>query len=531
MTSLETRLTTVVVYPDRARITRQGKIELAEGSHQLEVQGLPIQMNPDSTRIAARGAARARLMGLQVQRAFYTEAPVEQARELESQLEAAQDELQALEAQVTLVAQNRLRIEALAGHTKLYAKALGSGKMALEAQLALFDGLRQQAARLDAENLELLVRKRTLERRIEQLKNQLEQIRSARPRERYSALAEVEIMQAGELTLELSYVVSGAGWKPLYDLRLGEEADKPALEVGYLAQVTQQSGESWEDISLTLSTARPALASTAPELEPWYIQPVVRPVPRAASQAVPQAMADTMKFAGAPAPMELGAGMPGAAMFVAEEALARVEQSGAAVSYGISGKVSIPADGAPHKVVVARYSLPPALDYVSAPGLVQAVYRRAKARNESAYTLLAGKANLFAGDEFIGATDLELTAPQGEIELFLGVDDRLKIERELKRREVDKTILGGKRRIRYGYEIRLENLLDRQAALTVHDQIPVARHEEIKVRLESCEPKATVQSELNLLDWELDLAAKEKRTIRFDFSVEFPQAMEIRGLP
>ncbi len=531
MTELETNLIAVVVYPDRARLTRQGSIKLTEGSHQLEIQGLPVQMNPDSARIAAHGTARARLMGLQVQRVFYSETPAEQVRELESQLEAAQDELLALEAQVTLVGQNRLRIEALAGHTKLYAKALGTGKMDLEAQLALFDGLRKQAARLDAENLELLASKRSLERRIEQLTRQLDQIRGARPRERYNALAEVEVSQAGELALEISYVVSGAGWKPLYDLRLSEQDAGPVLEVGYLAQVTQQSGESWEAVSLTLSTARPALAATVPELEPWYIQPVVRPAPRAASQAAADARGMrevSMKFAAAPAPMELGAEAP---VYEAKDATANVEQSGAAISYGVPGKVSIPADGAPHKVTVARYSLSPKLDYVSAPGLVAAVYRRAKAVNDSPYTLLAGKANLFAGDEFIGATDLELTAPQGEIELFLGVDDRVKIERELKRREVDKTILGGKRRIRYGYEIRLENLLESQARLTVHDQMPVARHEEIKVKLDSCEPKATTQSELNLLDWELELAAKEKRTLRFDFSVEFPQAMEVRGLP
>ena len=534
MSSLETTLNAVVVYPDRARLTRQGKIKLTAGSYQLEIPGLPLQMNPDSARIAARGAARARLMGLQVQRVFYTETPAEQARELESQLEAAQDELLALEAQVTLVGQNRQRIEALAGHTKLYAKALGSGKMELDAQLALFEGLRKQAARLDAENLELQAHKRTLERRIQQLKSQLEQILSARPRERYTALVDVEVSQAGDLALELSYVVSAAGWTPLYDLRLSEEADKPVLELGYLAQVTQQSGESWENVLLTLSTARPALASTVPELEPWFIQPVVRPAPRPASQAAPDArvMRDVaMKYAAAPAPMDLGAGMAEVAVYEAEDAMAQVEQSGAAVSYNVPAKVSIPADGAPHKVVVARYSLPPVLDYVTAPGLVQAVYRRAKACNESAYTLLAGKANLFAGEEFIGAANLELTAPQGEIELFLGVDDRVKVERELKRREVDKTILGGKRRIRYGYEIRLENLLASQAMLTLHDQIPVARHEEIKVKLESCEPKATTHSELNLLDWELNLAAKEKRTIRFDFSVEFPQTMEVRGLP
>ena len=47
MNSLETDLKSVVVYPDRARLTRQGSIELAEGSHQLEIQGLPVQMNPE----------------------------------------------------------------------------------------------------------------------------------------------------------------------------------------------------------------------------------------------------------------------------------------------------------------------------------------------------------------------------------------------------------------------------------------------------------------------------------------------------
>ncbi len=538
MTILETNLTAAVVYPDRAMVTRQGSVELATGSQRLEIQGLPLQMNPDSVRVAAHGAARVRLMGLQIQRVFYTETPAEQTGDLESQLEATQDEAQALDAQITLVMQNRQQIEALSGHTKIYAKALGSGKMELGAQLALLEGLREQAARLDAENQALLAGKRTIERRIEQLKKQLEQLRNLRPRERYTALVEVEAMQAGELTIELSYVVNGAGWQPLYDLRLSEEAEKPVLEVSYLAQVTQQSGEDWREVALTLSTARPALAATIPELEPWYIQPVVRPAPRFASQAALPAMADRMKMSApaAPPPLEMGgetnfAEMAGATPLEAEEASARVDQSGAAVSYVVPGKVSIPADGAAHKALAARYNLSPELDYVSAPGVVQAVYRRARARNDSAYTLLAGKANLFAGGEFIGATGLELIAPQGEIELFLGVDDRLKIEREIKRREVDKTILGGKRRIRYGYEIRLENLLESRAKITVHDQIPVARHEEIKVRLETCEPKPTAQSELNLLNWELELAAKEKRTLRFDFSVEFPQAMEIRGLP
>jgi len=215
----------------------------------------------------------------------------------------------------------------------------------------------------------------------------------------------------------------------------------------------------------------------------------------------------------------------------AEVAMATVDASGAAVTYQVPGAVTVPADGAPHKVVVSRFKLTPKLDYVSAPKLVEAAYRRAQVANDSPYTLLPGAVNLFVGDEFVGATDLELVAPQGEIELYLGADDRIKTERELKRREVDKKLIGDKRRLHCAYEIALENLLSTEAKITLHDQIPVARHEDIKVKLASVEPEPTERTELNLLDWELVLAPGEKRIVRFDFTVEHPREMHLTGLP
>jgi uncharacterized protein (TIGR02231 family) len=519
MSKVATTLKAVTVYPDRARLARVGQVALEAGTQQLELADLPLQMNTDSARVTGRGLAQARLLGLQIKRVFYQETPAGQTKELEAQLEAAQDEQRALEAGIELVKQNRAYLDALAGHTDRYARALGRGQMSVEGQLALFDGLRAKAAALDGEQFRLLGEKRSLERRIQQLKGQLEQLRSARPRERYAAFVEVEALQPGSLELELSYVVSGAGWKPLYDLRLLEEAGQAALEIGYLAQVTQQTGEDWLDVSLSLSTARPSLAATLPELEPWYVRPYAPPQPRQMGKADQAELMMLAAPAAAFGPAEM------------EDVMAEVDDSGAAVTYHVPSRVNIPADGAAHKVTVARYALSPRMDYVSAPKLVEAAYRRAIVTNDSAYTLLPGSASLFANDEFLGSAQLELTAPQGEIEVTLGVDDRLKVGRQLKRREVDKTMIGGKRRIRYAYEIRLENLLPAQVSLTLHDQLPVARHEDIKVRLDAAEPKPSQQSELNLLDWELSLAPKEKRTLRFDFSVEYPQAMEVIGLP
>src|SRR5262249_51490283 len=66
-------------------------------------------------------------------------------------------------------------------------------------------------------------------------------------------------------TLRLNYLVDSAAWAPQYKLRAGAGA-KDAVEVDYLAGVTQQSGEDWAGIDLTLSTAQPMLNAAPPEL-------------------------------------------------------------------------------------------------------------------------------------------------------------------------------------------------------------------------------------------------------------------------
>lgn len=529
MIPLPTQLVAVTVYPDRARLSRQGSLSLEAGSHSLEIPDLPLQLNPDSVRARARGTARSRLLGVQVERRFFTETPAEAVRQLEAEVETLQDESSRLDARVEAAKHYRTVLDLLSGHTETYATALAAGEIGVAEQLAQFEGLRAHSEKLSAELLDLAGRKRELERRLQKAQNELKRQQNARPRERYTAIVEVELLEAGSLEVEISYVISGASWKPLYDLRLLEEGAAPTLAVGYLAQVSQQSGEAWENVSLALSTARPALAGRLPELDPWYVRPLP-PMPMVAAARAPQAKMRSMAL---PQAQSFAAETLAAApmMHEAEEVTAHVEASGAAVTYGVPGVVSIPADGAPHKVTVAHFSLAPRLDYVAAPKLVQAAYRRAKVANDSPYLLLAGAVNLFAGEEFIGATQIELTPPQGEIELYLGVDDRIRVERELKRRDVGKIILGGKRRLQYGYEITLENLLATPARITLHDQLPVAQHEDIKVRLESADPKPSEQTELNLLNWELTLAPKEKRTLRFDFSLEFPQHMEVIGLP
>jgi len=525
MPILDTRISEVVVYVDRAKITRHGVVAVEPGALVLDISGLPAKLNPDSLRATARGTARARLLGVQAQRQHPLEAPQETVRNLEKALEEIQDQRRALEGRIELSSHNRSALVKLLAETQIFATAIAAGELPVEKGLATLDALQARAGQLDSEIQALLVDKRLLERREQQLVAELEKYRTVPKRVLMNARIELDVFSAGELAVELSYLIPEAGWKPLYDLRFSTVDEKSVVEIAYLGQVIQHSGEDWSEVNLTLSTARPALAGRVPELKPWILHPrppiihadVTAPAPMSVRKARP-AQAET-------------AHLMAAEVAPVEELVAQVETAGTALVYRIQQPVSIPADGSPQKVTVARIDLEPEIDYVSAPRLIQAVYRRAKIRNQSAYTLLPGVVNLFDNDELLGAARLELVPPQGQLELYLGVEDRLRVEREAKRLEVDKRLIGNRRRVTSGFTVELESHLTIRSKITLQDQLPVAGHEEIKVRLEASDPRPTRHSEMNILEWELELEPAEKRVVRFDFSVEYPQNMDLPGMP
>ena len=575
MTELDTTITEVTVYPDRARVTRQGTVELKQGEHRLQVGELPLSLLPESVRAGGKGTSQARILAVDVAKAFYQEPPTATVAQLEREIEKLEDQDKALADQAEA---HQAQLEflkglgAAAGENLSRGIAFGKSKVADGQEMLAF--IAEGMAAASQELREAAAQRRDLEKELTKLRKELEQQRSARPRERYAVTVDVEVLGQAEFELEVTYMVQNASWQPLYDLRLESDANlRPhsqdlRLDEGtgesaishqpsaichltYLGQVTQRTGEDWEDVALSLSTAKPALATTLPELRPWYVSVPASPPPRAAptlAAGLPRGMlARTLAPPAAeePAPemmffaraeMEEEEAEP-----VEMEAItAEVEETGAALTFRVAQPATIPSDGSPHKTTVAALSLTPRLDYVAVPKLVSQAYRRATVTNDTDYVFLPGPANIFYGGEYVGTTTLATivlgqepgaVAPDQEFKVFLGVDERIKVSRELVASEVDKKFIGDKRRLHYAYRIKVQNLRDEREKVIVSDQIPVARHEEIKVKLDMAEPKPTKQTELGILEWELDLEPGEEQAIRFDFNVEHPRSLAVIGLP
>ena len=530
---MNTTITTITVFPDRARVTRTSRLNVEVGVQQFEITNLPLVLIPESVRASGKGSAKAKLLGVSTRLDNFLDTPSESTHDLELKIQDVSDADANLAARATVLEKEQKALDGLAIQSEMFARGLALRNRTPEEQGLILDFLTRRSQAIQTELLALSRSRREKAKEIDRLKRLLKTQQSAQPKQRYIAAIELDVLADGTLELELSYVVHNAHWEPMYDLRLYETL----LDLTYLAEVSQNTGEDWQGVQLTLSTAEPSLTLEIPELNPWYIasRTPVYPARAAPKTAMPMPAAAPVALMQSLAADDGGMRAPEAAAPV-EEAIAFdhavVSETGPNLTYQLSGRADVPGNGNPRKVTVTAYQLKPVIDYVTAPKLETVCYRRATVKNESPYSLMAGPAQLFEGDNYLGATRLDFVAPGQEFELVLGADERMRVSRELIGREVEKAfIVGDRKRIRYSYSIEIENLRDSAQSVVVRDQLPVPRDEQIKVKLESAEPRATEHTQLNLLEWKPTATPGTKSVIRFDFSVEFPRAMDVVGLP
>jgi uncharacterized protein (TIGR02231 family) len=211
------------------------------------------------------------------------------------------------------------------------------------------------------------------------------------------------------------------------------------------------------------------------------------------------------------------------------QASATVEQGVSAATYRTARPVAVPADGGTHRATITAFDLAAELDYVTAPVAAPEAHLRATARNTSEHTLLPGRAAVFSGGDFVGNTPLATWAPGEEIELALGIDDRVRVEREVVGRRASKATLGSTRRHEIEYRSTVANHTPGAARVTVLDQLPVSRDEAIEVREVRIAPAPAERTELGVLTWRFELAPGASAEVLVGIRVDVGKGVELRG--
>lgn len=538
------RIDAVTVYLDRAYVSRVAEVDLGADRTTVCIDGLPAELDDASVRCRVAGGE---LVALQVEREFLTRHPEAEIRSLEERLRehqerraALEDELAALEAADGFLAQMAAtratldRVEAADGRLAVPAVADYAAVLDFLTERRLANAGRRRAITAEAAALEPAA---------EALRRELDEKRSDARLETKRVLVTVAAGDAGRATLTLSYLLPGALWFPAYDLRA--DLDAGTVEVVYDAVVQQATGEDWPAAVVTLSAARPAVAVQPPAVRPFTLD--ARTAPRAS-----RGPAQTAATGGSWNLTSLGSGyhpgdnlklqlkMRGGKLRKAHEALlgnavqaelvARsVEERGTSVVFAVADRRPIPADGKPYRVSIQRQGLDMSVHRYAVPAQSLNAYRRGRVRNDGELPYLPGRANVFLDSDLIGSAELPFVAPGEETDLYLGIDDQIKITRRLDRRNSSTSSFSDTHRLDLLWRTTVENLHEAAVAVTVHEALPVSQDERIRVRIRDLEPHAR-PDDRGLVAYPLELAPGQTVPMTARYTVDYPMDIVVHSL-
>ena len=537
---LATTITGVTVYPDRALVLRRGEIAIeSAGEHAVRIGGLPLGVQSDSLRASGTGPAGMRILEVEQAPEYHPGPPEEELRRLRDEIMVLERSLAGQDERLEVLEEQQGWLRTLGEQSaRGLAWSMARGTAKPEDAQSIFTYTAEESRRLSTARQETQRERDDTSNTLEARRREYAELGGGRQPDRVSATVRITLEAPGAITVELSYLIAGAGWRPRYDARVTSEP--PGIHLTQQALVTQRTGEAWTQVDLTLSTARPAAAHRLPDdPDPWYVD--LHTIQRLTAD-VSESMATTvsMRLRAMIPPKSYGAvaaAPMSAAPVPAEQASAEMERSGAAQLFHIPGGTDVPSDGSPHTVTLGEYHVPCQLDYVTMPVLFEGAQRRASARNTTGQVLLPGELHIFqtgpAGDEYAGATRLEMTAEDAELTMYLGVDDNLTVKRELVERDTDKGSLlqSGIRRITFGYRVTLGNRTSAPQQVRLRDRLPVPRNERIKLKVLDMRPQPAERTRLEQLTWDVQLAPGEERRIEWRFALESPADAEVTGLP
>ncbi|MBF5043759.1 mucoidy inhibitor MuiA family protein [Aggregicoccus sp. 17bor-14] len=508
------RIASVLVYPDRAQVTRTVSLP-CEGRPVAVFEGLP----PSADRLSLR----ARAEGAQVESLVYEQRASDtrygaEAEALEQRRQVLTRELAALDdAQESAQARWQLGARFNAVAVEQVQRELAAPRPDARAWTAALESALGAQLEAAARKAATLARERELRAEAQEVDARLAALAAASERGERRAEVRLTCTAQGEARVELSYLVGGAGWEPTYEARSDEAHG--AVELTTLATVRQRTGEDWRGAKVTLSTAVPLQNATPPELRSLQLRASERPEERKVLVRRDEYREHARAGSGESA-LESGA-----------QDL-RASAQGLSVQLQVPDAADVPGDGTAVRLQVARTRLRATFHFRAVPKLLPAVFRVARLTNAAPFPLLPGSVELFRPSGFLGRQTLERVAQGAPFELTFGQDEGLRVERAVVD-EVRRTqgLFGGRYRFRYAYRFTLANHHAGAEDVELAEHLPVSELDDVSVRLEDT-TSAGYQLDTGdgIATWRVRLAPGERRTLELAFHVDVPTEYELGDL-
>ena len=611
--SPESKVSSVTLFLSGAQVTRTAQASLQTGITELTFTGLSQNIDPNTIRLTGEGSftiisVNSRINYLKAQKTVKDE---ESLKAKKKQLENLLEDIDAQKA-VLATEENLLKANQKIGSAE-------KGTTTLELKSAA-DFFRARFTELSEKRLAMVRKEQSTREELDRVNDQLGEA----SREEVTPTGEivVQVMTREPITAKfrLSYLVRSASWKPEFDLRL-DDISQP-LELSRRAKISQNSGEEWKDVKLTLSTGNPNESGTEPKLMPWYVggnystylnltnktmnEPNRSVIEKPVTGTSFRGMVSGRVFS-----VEDGGGIPGVSVIIkgtskgvltdvngnytiaanvgnqlqysfvgmnpvtttcdnpviniGMQTSSQLLDEVVVTAYGISREsddsepapmvskreavqkprnleiesnnqsqvrsvkeytiampMSMPSDGKEYNLVIGGESIKADYEFHAVPKLDRDAFLVAKVTNWQDYDLLDATAGIFYEGTFTGKTRLSASLATDTLDISLGRDKSVLIERKKVKDFTSSQLLGSNRTVQRAWEISLRNNKKQAVKLVVFDQYPVSREKEIETELAD-NGGATVDKENGLLRWEVTLEPGQLKKLKFRYTVKYPK--------
>lgn len=328
--------------------------------------------------------------------------------------------------------------------------------------------------------------------------------------------------------INLSYLVSNAGWVPLYDLRTDIGTNK--MNLNYKAQVYQNTGLEWKDVKLTISTNNPYQNKTKPTLHPWYIDYYayrnqnINYNQGNAPAMMKKEMMEAITYSNSITSSGYALNEEKDAVTSAD--FTTVVRNLTSAEFKIDLPYTIPSNNEQHMVLIKNTDLDVKFKYFTVPKLDQSVYLVAELSKLDELGLVPAKANIFTDGSYVGETYIDPTTIDDTLSLSLGKDPNIVTKRTLLKKDSKDKILNDKMEKTMKYTIEVKNLKATPIEIVVLDQIPITQNGEITIEALALSG-GKLEERTGIVEWRFDLKSKDSKVLDFGYKVKHPKDKQV----
>ncbi|MCW3071108.1 MAG: hypothetical protein JWO44_998 [Bacteroidetes bacterium] len=259
---MKTTITEVTVFQSGAQVKRTGSVKIPAGESEIKIMDATSLLKKESIQVKGEGNFTILSVNHQVllndvenEKAKWAALEARQ-KSLMQQMEELSVKLQVLNSQEASI----MNLKDISTATKgVTVEQIAKAQELVRVKLTEIKNEKLKNSRLI---LDLFDEHKTVTQHLVALKTPKQNVR-------YEIVIKVFAKTEVQGDFIVSYIVPNARWYPSYDLRVKNVSEPMTIE--YKANVSQESGEDWNNIKLKLSTGDPSQSSQKPKIEQWWL--------------------------------------------------------------------------------------------------------------------------------------------------------------------------------------------------------------------------------------------------------------------